>query len=661
MTLCDRCEQLDLGHVFEQSVPPNRSTIPGGWMHSDSFAMLRLSADTCAMCSILMGDAGSNPLVEDDDSVRLLTFTRDWWRLLEGPRSLPGPIAGLEVIAGPKGVNEAHSVRHLPIWTADTPSMDLTLDEDPADLPTRVLDVGLASSGPDSVCLVLPGSQKGRYIALSHCWGTLPVTTTVTSTLHQRMQGIFVHELSTNFQHAIQMTRQLGYRYLWIDSVCIIQDDANDWAVESAKMAQVYTRASLTLAAANSAAAGDGFLNPRPTRRAVTISHRSTAGVIVGHVTIGEQTSQEIYRDGFRYDVNGGPLALRGWTLQERLLARRIVFFGSEESHWKCRTASWSESTRLWPVRSVDARAGRGSLDKLPIFGPPFFRPVDPNVLLNDWYTILQEFTSRSLTKKDTDKLPALSGIAKVIEAGFGASDAGLTTPLYHAGLWAHDLPRALLWQSFGPEPSTGMSGGVLPGPSWSWISRDARILPAREARAADNAAQPDILAVEWDVTLDAGGDPHGRVALSKHTLTLQGYIKAVPTIRAINRPSTPSTTSAPYPLSNALLYDSHAQQIGAAVLDDPAGRSAFDQTLYAVPVRHFSTGGAGGQRGRGIGSIEALLLVLAQEGGTCYRRVGVADMMGSNANDERCKGAPFAHPFQVFFYDATRGEIKIA
>jgi hypothetical protein len=466
------------------------------------------------------------------------------------------------------------------------------------------------------------------------------------------MQEIPLNELSTNFRHAVEVTRALGYQYLWIDSLCIVQDDPQDWAVESAKMAEVYTRASLTIAAANSASADEGFLKPRDRRRTVTLPFRGSPGVITGYFTVAEpspEDSKEL-RDHFQVEVDGGPLAARGWTLQERLLARRIVFFGKEQVHWECRATRWSESTRLQPIQYIESSAPglvalRGGL---PMFGSGF-SPAQQNLnqtkLLNDWYRVLGEFTRRGLTMKQ-DKLPALSGIAKVISQGLGHSNPKFDTT-YHAGLWAQDLPRALLWTTFAPNAGTG---AALPGPSWSWISRDAAIYPASE----EPTALTDILGATWDVVLD-GSDPHGRV--KQGTLTLTGYLKQVSSIQPVPERKPRTLTPLSYPLSDALLFDGQGQQIASAVLDEPSDASVYGQAqaLYAVPVRHVM---AKTKPALSILSIEALLL--QDRGDGTFRRVGVASMGASNANDARCKDAPFAQPFQVFFYDAPVAEIRI-
>ncbi|KAK4097598.1 HET-domain-containing protein [Parathielavia hyrcaniae] len=683
-SLCGRCETIDLNEIIAGSIPPNSRSIAEGWIHSQTFSQLRASAQACELCSILLGDAASNPLVRDDDCVHLLTFTRNSW-----PRAGPATIAGITVHIGRKGVNVLHSVRRVDVWVEDSqgsqtvlgklisarpigpewdpailrrwlhtcihghavcrlpaPAIDLTRDEEAPELPTRVLDVGSADPVRHPMLVETLG-RKDRYVALSHCWGPTPSSITKTEragdNLRRRLQGIPVEELSTNFRHAVEVTRALGYQYLWIDSLCIVQDDPQDWAAESVKMAEVYSRASLTIATANSASADEGFLKPRDRRRTVTLPFRAAPGVTSGYFTVAEPSPEDAkeFRDHFQVEVDGGPLAARGWTLQERLLARRTVFFGRDQMHWECRSARWSESTRTQLIQYLESSApGLVALRGLPMLDS---NPAqqDRARLLNDWYRVLGEFTRRGLTNKQ-DSLPALSGIAKVVSHGLGP---GFDTT-YRAGLWAHDLPRALLWTTFAPDAG---SGATLPGPSWSWISRASAIYPASD----DPAARTDILGAAWDVVLD-GSDPYGRV--KRGTLTLTGYLKQVACIRRIQRePRVIGPHSYHYPLSDALLYDGQALQIGSAVLDDPSDKSVFAQALYAVPVRHLM---ANTSPVLYIRAVEAMLL--QDRGDGTFRRVGVASMGGSNANDARCKDAPFAQPFQVFFYDAPVTEVRI-
>src|SRR5436190_9880944 len=127
-------------------------------------------------------------------------------------------------------------------------------------LPTRVMDVKDDGSEPS---LLLTNGQLGQYIALSHCWGSSPLLSTTTANLMKHLVCIPMDELPRNFQDAVTVTRKLGFRYLWIDSLCIIQDSESDWLQESAHMGAVYANASCTIAASSAVSSRTGFLLPK--------------------------------------------------------------------------------------------------------------------------------------------------------------------------------------------------------------------------------------------------------------------------------------------------------------------------------------------------------------------------------------------------------------
>src|SRR5690349_12172702 len=134
-------------------------------------------------------------------------------------------------------------------------------------LPTRVINV--ATDGQDPYLEVSHG-RKGRYVALSYCWGTTTPFTTTADTLPERLQGIRLGSLPKTLHDAIVVTRALGVKYLWIDALCILQarwegdqEHIADWQIEGANMGNVYSNAWLTIAAASAGDKGDGLFLPR--------------------------------------------------------------------------------------------------------------------------------------------------------------------------------------------------------------------------------------------------------------------------------------------------------------------------------------------------------------------------------------------------------------
>jgi Heterokaryon incompatibility protein (HET) len=127
-------------------------------------------------------------------------------------------------------------------------------------LPTRVLDVRSC----EDIRLLVTGNQEAKYAALSHCWGGISQIRTTKSSLEDHRRHINFNDLSKTIRDAVYLTRNLGIQYLWVDSLCIIQDDERDWLEEAGKMAYVYERAYCTIAATSASDGTGGCLIPRP-------------------------------------------------------------------------------------------------------------------------------------------------------------------------------------------------------------------------------------------------------------------------------------------------------------------------------------------------------------------------------------------------------------
>jgi hypothetical protein len=117
-------------------------------------------------------------------------------------------------------------------------------------LPSRLLDLE-GCKDPKEIKLQDTGGANGHYAALSHCWGCKGQFTTSHASIAARKEGIKIEGLSRTFRDAVEIVRRMGIRYLWIDSLSILQDDAEEWACESANMAAVYSNSYLTVAAAH--------------------------------------------------------------------------------------------------------------------------------------------------------------------------------------------------------------------------------------------------------------------------------------------------------------------------------------------------------------------------------------------------------------------------
>lgn len=197
-------------------------------------------------------------------------------------------------------------------------------------LPTRLIDVETQPK------LVISDSMDTHmpqpYITLSHCWGTLSIVTLTTSTIATFQTAIPVATLPKTFLDAIVVTRKLGFRYLWIDSLCIMQDSEVDWRPESSVMGQVYKRSTLTISALDSENGQGGLFRQRNATEVLSCpaSLRLDESGAREDIYVHSCTSIAIH------EIGKGPLSESAWTIQERLLSPRVVYFGHTQIFWEC-------------------------------------------------------------------------------------------------------------------------------------------------------------------------------------------------------------------------------------------------------------------------------------------------------------------------------------
>ncbi|KAM7219236.1 Heterokaryon incompatibility protein (HET) domain containing protein [Rhypophila decipiens] len=287
-----------------------------------------------------------------------------------------------------------------------------------SNLPTRVLDVGLVASDP--IRLHTSRGEKARYICLSYCWGGAQFIKTTNETLKSHETGIGFDQLPKAFQDTVAVARALGIRYVWIDSLCIIQDDSADWAHESSRMADVYRRSYLTVAPAWADSPFSGCFPP------------SDKGLKVQSVTV--QQNFHFGETRFHRDF---PLLSRAWTYQERLLSSRILYFSRQELIWDCRELRECECGNDGKPGNVKSQ----ELDKRKFYNrvldqeSPGYRAKDHGEL---WREMVTEYTTHSLTYL-SDMLPAIRGLAAQMQSHRESE--------YLAGLWRDTLIQDMCWQ----------------------------------------------------------------------------------------------------------------------------------------------------------------------------------------------------------------------
>jgi hypothetical protein len=273
-------------------------------------------------------------------------------------------------------------------------------------LPTRILDVGdprVATKEEFQVTLRETQNEDGKYVCLSYCWGnSAQVLKTEKATPPDRKKGIDWSSLAKTFQCAIVFIRRLGLRYLWVDSLCILQDSDEDWQRESAKMASIYHNSLLTLAASGACDVTQGIDCKTPAEYlAHELSGTSPDGA--PYTVYARRTVPHWYDN--EWSTGYFPLFSRAWAYQERLLAPRVLHFGDRELIWECMELTDCECS-LRPIYDRDNKRWHA----FTLRGETSARD-----LANRWRRMVNQYSKLALTRP-TDRLSALAGCAKEMQ-----------------------------------------------------------------------------------------------------------------------------------------------------------------------------------------------------------------------------------------------------
>jgi Heterokaryon incompatibility protein (HET) len=411
---------------------------------------------------------------------------------------MPKPFSDFPVRNIIESTSSIESVAKVQKWIdkcCNTHTLCQPRSSNPTALPKRVLDVN-----PPLVKLYETRNEHDKYVCLSHCWGnSRPTCCTTFTTLEANKNGIAWHRLPATFRDAIDFTRRLGFRYIWIDSICIIQDNATDWAEQSALMAKIYENAYVTLCSTSSLNDDGGCYsyassNSRPMRISAQKRDGTAYEVYVRQYLDGEHIPDwnRASRSWVRPQV---PLMTRAWTFQERLLSPRLVHFTTEEIIWECSTLRdcfcfQDESKRGSPMFRLHSEK-KLHLEALVAAGK------SPKTLEHYWDTIVYAYSGLNLSL-EKDKLPALSGVAKQMWSLRQGDE-------YLAGLWRKTILSDLRW-----VPIHGNSSRLHSwrGPSWSWVSLDGTVM----VHYYDTEVRDYCKCVEASVT-PLGLDPTGEIS----------------------------------------------------------------------------------------------------------------------------------------------------
>ncbi|KAK4154088.1 heterokaryon incompatibility protein-domain-containing protein [Chaetomidium leptoderma] len=426
-------------------------------------------------------------------------------------------------------------------------------------LPARFIQFDQEPSGQLQTRLyaTTDSDQNVPYCALSHCWGGVTnIPLLKSSNIGEFMAGIDFASLPKSFRDAVIMAHTLGIEYIWIDSICIIQDSKEDWLRESARMGHVYEYAACTIMSAAAQDPHGGLFQHRPN----PLPH--TPCRIAGSPSDGLFVLPHGNSNTLEGLLKQSPLQSRAWCFQESYLSPRKLYFGPTGIYWTCFTG---EATELTPQGRARTRAPRPNKKTKVITGnistehgnPPRSEsdiPVDisqftppPNNLntgivpshaeaLADfhstWLSILTAYSGRNLTKQ-SDKLVAIAGIASRL-----AQDTGFT---YLAGLWRETLLLDLVWHVSPPhthddnaplEERRALPPDQYVAPTWSWAGLGVGVqgLAVRSALLQPELATVGLVEVKGvEVTMAAGGETgDGTGAVEAAVMRLVGKLKGV-------------------------------------------------------------------------------------------------------------------------------------
>ncbi|KAH0562300.1 hypothetical protein GP486_003007 [Trichoglossum hirsutum] len=655
MALCGLCQGIRVDNLVPYC-PPGRGdeAFRVGYEHQPNYRALEKSSRECPLCKLLLHALEDGAAVDRmPEEIRDRSESRIWliggqemffdlsgpmrlsqiniqagnaWRhtvlglyadegermavrltglVPDDPAATSGDVVGREISTDPSSDRSFALVsrwirecvaQHKECSLTTNPGVSAERHDEIRPLPTRLIHVG----GPDkSPFLCHTGGTVGQYVSLSYCWGSAVALTTTKETYNARCEGIEFSTVPKTIRDAIVITRRLGIQYLWVDAICIIQDDDGDWQREAAQMGLIYRNALFTISATEALDASVGcFTKYAPMlMQPVKLDYHSHDGKRKGQMFIRPQPAT------VADSLDRSPVNSRGWCLQERILSRRVLHYTKNQLYWECQKHCAAEDGTIYDYifrlkQSFDLRDYSGS--------------ADPSSVFWKWCQLVVEYSNRKLTKQ-SDKLPAMSGLASEV--------ARRTGDQYLAGLWRSYLHVGLLWES---TPGKMVRPPAFRAPSWSWASLDGPLRYAGMNNLITTSA-PNIDILNTNVT-SAGEDAHGSVSAGH--IQLSGRLK--PATRSdgrVYRPTDGWGSSEPWGYD--VIDSTSGAGIGCAIFDE--ADSAVPKDILCLRVSDTSR----------QGSVAYNILVLEAAGNQPheYRRLGVGRILLTGWFDD-CPGA---------------------
>ncbi|KAK2754070.1 hypothetical protein FQN54_007239 [Arachnomyces sp. PD_36] len=383
--------------------------------------------------------------------------------------------------------------------------------------PRRLLYVGGPNEKPR---IVEAQGIQDPYCALSYCWGTKHFLATTRDNLSQNMNGIPLDSFPAVMADAISVVRMLGYRYLWIDALCIVQDDEKDWAHQIAGMHVIYSNADLTISSLVSSDCHTGLFRPRTLRVLHPVALDFWEPKQNRQSGMPRAVFPEWAQDNPGID---GPVHTRAWTLQEQLLSTRILYFGEGILHWECLEGYTLEvdpardNQRCYNYRSELERRTETKRTVKAILSNDKRLSGGRQGPFELWKRQLEEFTKRNLTKS-SDRLPAFASISKTLMT--------VAKNEFLCGIWNGDkLLESLCWNVVDPDTVSK----IPDMPSWTWAAVNKPI----SYDLVDRSGREDVEILPGATLVSVNVEVNDSLNLASGSLTIRGKLCLKSTFRS--------------------------------------------------------------------------------------------------------------------------------
>lgn len=535
----------------------------------------------------------------------------------------------LRLLANPDP-RSLESLQKASAWWLECTTQHTRCRRPKARLPKRVLYVGRQNQQQRiSLHITNDEEEPKPYVALSYSWGEVdrlvthrrnnhtrtcasePASLKIKKIRKERVEGqreakritlyrcdpdnIPLNAFLRTQREAIEVARALGFEFIWIDALCIVQNDTADWEEQAVLMTDIYHGASLTISSSETENGDQGFLDPLQSERVIVGNlEDSTLGSTELNVVVGEPQKTLDLAETF--------IASRGWVFQETLVSVATLHYTNEGIVWECaettqRAHDQSETGGKWKnrwhdvmERSVSALSKAASVRR-----PDFF-------YYDIWYDIISSYTACNLWNVN-DKFPAVAGVARNLAQEFGLPDDA-----YLAGLWKDDFRTGLLWRRHSRAKFLARHGENV-APSWSWASVTG-LLDHRKVNIVCSDTKGPKVVCRCAVQTKSS-QPYGELLIA--TLQVTGLVQEV-TLATWSNPNVGNSTYQACGIEEGFLNNTNV----LCTLDEPSMTTLPHQSYLCLRIGSFNVNGREG---------DAFLLLQKEESpSNIYHRIGYVE-----------------------------------